>query len=65
MNMNILHELKEIDNSILMIGGEKEKENTDYDRELQILQSGDRRRLYSPDKTFSSPRIPGRSVKRN
>ena len=39
--------------------------NTDYDRELQILQSGDRRRLYSPDKTFSSPRIPGRSVKRN
>ena len=26
MNMNILHELKEIDNSILMIGGEKEKE---------------------------------------
>ncbi|MCM1122463.1 MAG: alpha/beta fold hydrolase [Eubacterium sp.] len=26
MNMNILHELKEIDNSILMIGGEKEKD---------------------------------------
>lgn len=26
MNMNILHELKEINNSILMIGGEKEKE---------------------------------------
>ncbi|MCI9254764.1 MAG: alpha/beta hydrolase, partial [Lachnospiraceae bacterium] len=26
INMNILHELKEIDNSILMIGGEKEKE---------------------------------------
>lgn len=26
MNMNILHELKEINNSILMIGGEKEKD---------------------------------------
>lgn len=26
MNMNILHELKEIDNSILMIGGEEEKD---------------------------------------
>lgn len=26
MNMNIVHELKEIDNSILMIGGEKEKD---------------------------------------
>ena len=26
MNMNILGELKEINNSILMIGGEKEKE---------------------------------------
>lgn len=26
MNINILHELKEIDNSILMIGGEKEKD---------------------------------------
>lgn len=26
MNMNILHELKEIDNSILMIGGEKERD---------------------------------------
>lgn len=26
MNMNILHEIKEINNSILMIGGEKEKE---------------------------------------
>lgn len=26
MNMNILNELKEINNSILMIGGEKEKD---------------------------------------
>ena len=26
MNMNILNEIKEVNNSILMIGGEKEKE---------------------------------------
>lgn len=59
MNMNILHELKEIDHSIMMIGGEKEKEiNTTIENykyynpaieEVYIPQTKHLPQLESPD----------------
>ncbi len=62
MNMNILHELKEIDNSILMIGGEKEKdiettiENYKYYNpaieEIYISQTKHLPHMESPDEVL-------------